>query len=233
MKGRKLVSVFVLLVLLLIISACQSKKAPVESKINTQALNETVGIKEGQSLKSYISIRKKALQDYSKAKPQDNLIGMISFNQWQKLDQVNQLYKKYGVTPVAIEFSFQVNNFSIGEINLEGRSLMDGFNQAMEARFNSKNSGTGSGSGHALESPELQQQIRQQMAEDKAREKEAYQSGQPIIYGLLITGRANQLQKLSNDKAIKLVDALPASDEEIQFVPDNFRIKLKPIIIGK
>lgn len=231
MKNTKLISALFLLVMIFLITACQSKKTPVENSINTQALTDTVGFKQSQSIKDYIATREKALQDYSKAKPQDNLVGMISFNGWQKLDQVDQLAKRYGVTPVVIEFSFRVNKFSFGEIKLEGRSLTDGFNQAMVERFSSQNKS--SGPGHGLGTPEMQQQIRQQMAEQQAREKDAYQKGQPIIYGLLITGRASQFNKLIKDKAVRLVDALPASEEEIQFVPDNIRIKLLPINIDQ
>lgn len=231
MKGIRFIAAFIVMVLIMSMTACQTKNRPQENKLNTQTLSDTVGIKPGQTVKDYITVRKKALHDYSQAKPQDSLVGMVSFNDWQNLDQVDHMAKKYGVTPVMVDFSFRVNNFSFGEIKLEGRTLRDGFTQAMEQRFSTQEKG--SEPGHGMGTPEMQQKIRQQMAEQQAREKEAYQSGQPIIYGLLITGQANQFQKLSNDMAVKLLDALPASDEEVQFVPDNIRSKLQPINVEK
>lgn len=226
---KYIVGLLIILSLAFVFMSTQKKQeSPAKSDNSriTEALNNTIGLKPGQKLSNYIEIRHNVLKKYSQLHPDDTLIGIISFTTWMKADVLSDTLKQYNVSPQAIEISFRNEGLNDSEIELAGRSLRSAFQEAMEQRLASKDKNNLPTHGQGT-SAELQESIRKKMKQQREQEANAITSGQPIIYGLIVTGRAADFEKISHDSKIRLIDSLLVDENELKHVSLATKIKLK------
>lgn len=226
---KYIIGIIVILILVFIYMSTHKKQESPKTPDNvviTEALNDTIGIKPGQKLSDYIVTRKKVLKSFSQVHPDDTLIGMISLSNWMTVDQLDDTLKQYKISPLAVEISFRSEGLGDSEIRLQGRTLRDAFREAMEERLSRKDINNPPTHGQGG-SAEMQEAVRKKIKKQREQEANAIASGKPLIYGVLVTGRAADFEKISNDKRIRLIDAIYVQSGELKDASLETKTKLK------
>lgn len=228
-KYKYIIAILTIIFLAYGITTLKISKKPIEKTANAsdaaewKHINDTVGLRAGQDLNNYVKIREQALKNFSQIFPNDTVVGMVSFTDWVQAVDVDYLLIKSKVNFIAVQFSFREAGLGDREIRLEGKSVKEAFQEAVDARRTKD----GKANLPKVVNPNVPGKLRNDVNREQEQEDKVIESGKPLIYGLLISGIASEVQKLSDNKIVRLVDVLPATEKQLQHIPLEMRIELK------